>query len=126
MEGNVVHPPPYGDSVGYEASARLLRRLEPQLLLTAHYHPMEGDDVIRFLDETLAFVERARAYVAEALDAAGTATLAELLEPAVHDLGPFSFMPNELAGPIRAHLRELVAAGRAAESPDGLYWSRTA
>jgi hypothetical protein len=32
-------------------------------------------------------------------------------------------MPNELAGPIRAHLRELVAAGRAEESPDGLRWS---
>lgn len=124
MDGSVVHPPPYGDPVGYEASARLLQRLEPRLLLTAHYEPMEGDDVRRFLDDTLAFVERARSYVAGALEAAGSVTLAELLDRAVPDLGPFSFMANELAGPLRAHLRELVAAGRAVESPDGLRWSR--
>jgi hypothetical protein len=41
-------------------------------------------------------------------------------------LGPFTSMPNELAGPLRAHLRELVAAGRAAESGDGLSWRAVA
>jgi hypothetical protein len=32
-------------------------------------------------------------------------------------LGPFTVMENELAGTLRAHLRELVAAGRAEELP---------
>ena len=49
-------------------------------------------------------------------------TLARARELADPRLGPFSSMPNELAGPLRAHLRELVAAGRAEESPDGLTW----
>jgi hypothetical protein len=32
-------------------------------------------------------------------------------------------MANELAGPLRAHLRELVAGGRVSASPDGLSWT---
>ena len=47
----------------------------------------------------------------------------ELTDPI---LGPFTSMPNELAGPLRAHLRELVAAGRAEESADGLTWKAVA
>jgi glyoxylase-like metal-dependent hydrolase (beta-lactamase superfamily II) len=122
MEGNVVHPPPYFDPPGYEASARLLLTLRPALLLTAHYEPFAGEEVTGFLEESIAFVERARAYVQGRLAAARELTLAELLEPAVQELGPFSFMPNELAGPLRAHLRELVAYGLAEESPDGRTW----
>jgi hypothetical protein len=33
-------------------------------------------------------------------------------------LGPFTSMANELGGPIRAHLQELVARGRIEEIAD--------
>ena len=121
-EGNVIHPPPYFDAAAYEASARLLITLEPERLLTAHYDVIEGTDVDRFLDDTIEFVREARAVVEEITIEERELTLARALELADPQLGPFTSMPNELAGPLRAHLRELVAAGRAEESPDGLTW----
>jgi hypothetical protein len=33
-------------------------------------------------------------------------------------LGPFTSFPNELAGPIRAHLRELISEGVVEQVPD--------
>ena len=43
-------------------------------------------------------------------------TLAELLERCDPRLGPFSSMPNELAGSLRAAARELCAALKAAST----------
>lgn len=122
MDGNVIHPPPYFDAALYEASVRLLMSLEPERLLTAHYPAIEGTDVDRFLDDTIEFVHDARDTVAELLRSQRELTLARALELADPELGPFTSMANELAGPLRAHLRELVAAGHASESPDGLRW----
>jgi glyoxylase-like metal-dependent hydrolase (beta-lactamase superfamily II) len=122
-DGHVIHPSPYFDAAAYEASARLLMSLEPERLLTAHYPIVEGTDVDRFLDDTVEFVRDAREAVAEILLEAREVTLARALELADERLGPFTSMPNELAGPVRVHLRELVAAGRAVESPDGLTWT---
>jgi hypothetical protein len=61
--------------------------------------------------------------VAEALAEAGTLTLPEVLELGDPQLGPFTSMPNELAGSLRAHLREFVRQGRAREDPSGLHWT---
>ncbi len=123
LEANVIHPPPYFDVPGYVGSARLLQELGPARLLTAHYDVIEGDAVTEFLDATIAFVERVGAEVRLALEGEGTLTLDALLARADPVLGPFTSMPNELAGPLRAHLRELVSAGLAVESPTGLSWS---
>ena len=125
-DGNVIHPSPYFDPAGYLASVELLESLEPERLLTAHYEVIEGDAVGRFLADTRTFVAETRAVVAEELAAAGKLTLAELLARADPRLGPFTSMPNELAGPLRGHLRELVAAGRAEQAPDGLSWKAVA
>jgi glyoxylase-like metal-dependent hydrolase (beta-lactamase superfamily II) len=126
MDGNVIHPPPYFDAAAYEASARLLQTLAPARLLTAHYDVIEGPAVAGFLDDTLAFVREARVTVAEILASEGEVTLARTLELADPVLGPFTSMANELAGPLLDHLRELVAAGRAEESGDGLSWKAVA
>jgi glyoxylase-like metal-dependent hydrolase (beta-lactamase superfamily II) len=101
-EGNVVHPPPIVDVAGYLQSVRLLQRLEPQRLLTAHYDVIEGADVDRFLADSLAFVDRARRTVA----AGGDLPLRDLLERANDELGPFTSMPNELAATLRAIVHE--------------------
>ncbi len=122
MAGNVIHPPPYFDAAAYEATARLLADLEPERLLTAHYEVIEGTDVDRFLDDTVEFVRDARSSVEEILERERNVALGQVLELADRELGPYTSMPNELAGALRAHLRELVAAGRAEESPDGLTW----
>ena len=125
IDRNVIHPPPYFDVEGYLGAARTLQTLAPRRLLTAHYDVMEGDQVARFLADTIAFVEDAGRVVVTGLGEAGELTLPELLELGDPQLGPFTSMPNELAGSLRAHLRELVRQGRAHEDPSGLRWSTT-
>src|SRR5215204_2022484 len=111
-EGQVIHPPPYMLLEEYEATVRRLRRLAPERLLTAHYAVMEGAQVDCFLEASLAFVSRARSAIEEAIAVSNEVTIAGLLANLNPVLGPFTSMANELAGPIRAHLRELVASGR--------------
>jgi len=105
-EGNVIHPPPVLLITEYERSAQLLQQLRPARLLTAHYDVIKGEDVERFLDETLDFVGRARAAVKRALDEEPESTLADLLARTDAELGPFSSMPNELAATVRGVLNE--------------------
>lgn len=124
MEGNVIHPPPYFDVEGYLGSARALQALRPERLLTAHYDVMEGAEVERFLAETIAFVEDVGRTVAETLAASGSLTLAELLAAADPAVGPFTSMPNELGGSLRAHLELLVRDGEAGVDAEGLHWTR--
>jgi glyoxylase-like metal-dependent hydrolase (beta-lactamase superfamily II) len=107
--GNVIHPPPLVDLAGAEASARFLKTLRPERLLTAHYAVIEGEDVGRFLDETIAFVGRARRVVAQNHDL----PLRELLARGDAELGPFTSMPNELAATLRAALQEAGVEPRA-------------
>jgi hypothetical protein len=95
----------------------LLKSLSPQRLLTAHFEVMEGEDAFCFLEESATFITRARRAVSEALAQHGELTVRGVLEISNPDLGPFTVMENELAGTLRAHLRELVAAGRAEEVP---------
>jgi hypothetical protein len=102
----------------YEATVRRLQRLAPERLLTAHYAVMEGTQVERFLAESLAFVARARSAIEAAIENSGEVTIAGLLRALNPVLGPFTSMTNELGGPIRAHLQELVMSGRIEEMAD--------
>ena len=117
-EGEVIHPPPYMLLEEYEATVRRLQRLAPERLLTAHYAVMEGAQVDRFLDESLAFVARTRSAIEAAIEKSDEVTIAGLLTALNPILGPFTSMANELGGPIRAHLQELVARGRIEEIAD--------
>ena len=123
LEGNVIHPPPYFDVADYLGTARALQALRPARLLTAHYDVIEGGQVDRFLADTVAFVEDAARLVEDALASRGELTLPQLLELGDPQLGPFTSMPNELAGSLRAHLRELVRQGRAQEDRSNLRWT---
>lgn len=122
-EGAVIHPPPYFDVAGYLGSARALQALRPARLLTAHYEVMEGEAVDRFLADTIAFVEDAGALVEAELARRQSLSLADLLAVADPLLGPFTSMPNELAGSLRAHLQVLVREGRAMEDASRQRWS---
>ncbi len=105
-DGNVIHPPPALHVTEYERSATLLKALRPARLLTAHYDVIEGAEVDRFLDDTLDFVQRARAAVKRARDADPSIALGDLLAGVDAELGPFSSMPNELAATLRGILEE--------------------
>jgi glyoxylase-like metal-dependent hydrolase (beta-lactamase superfamily II) len=105
-DGNVIHPPPIVDAAGYERSVRLLQELDPTRLLTAHYDMIEGDDVGRFLDDSIAFLRDARASVERELDAEPEVPLRELVARLDPELGPFTSMPNELGATLRGVLEE--------------------
>jgi glyoxylase-like metal-dependent hydrolase (beta-lactamase superfamily II) len=123
MDGRVISPPPYFDVDAYLGAARTLSDLRPQRLLTAHYDVMEGAEVERFLSDTVAFVEDAGRIAAEALETSGGLTLAELVERADPELGPFTAMANELGGTMRAHLQALVRQDHAREDAAGTHWT---
>jgi glyoxylase-like metal-dependent hydrolase (beta-lactamase superfamily II) len=123
MEGAVIHPPPYFDVADYLGSALTLQALRPDRLLTAHYDVMEGDEVDRFLAETVAFVEDAARVVERGLAQSGTLSLPQALALGDAELGPFTSMANELAGTMRAHLRALVQQGKAVEDRPALRWT---
>ena len=110
FDHEIIHPPPYMDAAAYEGTIDRVRALQPERLLTAHYDVIEGAEVHDFLDASAAFVVRARSGVRAAVKANGTVTLAGLLAELGTDLGPFTSFPNELAGPLRSHLRR--AGGR--------------
>jgi glyoxylase-like metal-dependent hydrolase (beta-lactamase superfamily II) len=111
FDHEIIHPPPYMDAASYESTIDQLRALRPERLLTAHYDVIEGAEVADFLDDSAAFVARARASVRRTVETNGTVTLAGLLSELGPELGPFISFPNELGGPIRSHLWELVAEG---------------
>ena len=123
MEGNVIHPPPYFDVDAYVGTVARLQSLRPAVLLTAHYDVLEGDAVDRFLEASLTFADDVDAVVRQELANAGSVDLAGLLARVDPQLGPFTSMPNELAGTLRAHLRKLVREGRASEDASGLNWT---
>lgn len=111
FDHEIIHPPPYMDAAAYERTIATLRGLQPDRLLTAHYDVIEGAEVDAFLEASAAFVARTRAAVRHAAQTDGVVTLADLLAVLGPELGPFTSFPNELAGPIRSHLGELVAEG---------------
>lgn len=116
-EGEVIHPPPYVFLDEYEATVRQLQALAPERLLTAHYPVMEGDEVSRFLSESLAFVDRTRSAILNVVETSDEVTIAGLLTALNPILGPFTSMATELGSPIRAHLGELVTSGHIEEIP---------
>lgn len=121
-EGRVIHPPPYFDVAAYAATVAAVRALRPNRLLTAHFAVMDGAEVEAFLDASDDFILRARAAVAEILAGSGEVDLAGLVAAADARLGPFTSMANELAGTVRAHADELVAAGAARSEPGSGRW----
>jgi len=111
FDHEIIHPPPYMDATAYENTIAKVRALGPDRLLTAHYDVMMGGEVSDFLDASVDFVSRTRAAVRRVVENNSSVTLADVLAELGPQLGPFTSFPNELAGPIRSHLGELVAEG---------------
>jgi hypothetical protein len=105
-EGNRLIPPRYFDTAQYRGTIRKLQTLRPEHLLTAHYPPMQGQEVLDFLDRSLEFTERVGEVVREGLEDR-TTDLWELTKRAVAQLGPYPESSHELGAGVRAHLAVL-------------------
>jgi glyoxylase-like metal-dependent hydrolase (beta-lactamase superfamily II) len=104
--GNKLIPPRYYDAHSYRRTIRSIRALEPELLLTAHYEPLDAEACRSFCERSLAHVDAVEAIVREAAKS-GETRLKELTELVNHRLGPFPEFTTELAAGIRSHLAAL-------------------
>jgi glyoxylase-like metal-dependent hydrolase (beta-lactamase superfamily II) len=102
-EGNPLIPPRYFDVRQYQGTIRKLLALRPEHLLTAHYPPMQGPEVLDFLDRSLDFTEQLNRVVSEGLRS-GTTDLWGLTKHAVAQLGPYPEFAHELGAGVRAHM----------------------
>ena len=105
-EGNRLIPPRYFDAPRYQNTIRKLLTLRPEHLLTAHYPPMQGEEVEGFLDRSLKFTQQVHGVVREGLGE-GITDLRELTKRADARLGPYPEFSHELAAGVRAHLAVL-------------------
>jgi glyoxylase-like metal-dependent hydrolase (beta-lactamase superfamily II) len=114
VAGALISPPPYFAVQPYLDSIARLEGLAPAHLLTAHYPALPAGGAARFLARSRAFVHELGRAVADTLRDAGTPlSLRAVTAAADQAVGPFASFANELAGPVRAHLEDLVAAGEA-------------
>lgn len=122
LQGNLISPPPYFEVEPYLWTIETLASLEIDHLLTAHYALMQGEAVAQFLHDSRAFVQELGDAVAHIVQhAEEPLTLKDITQEADARVGPFTQFANELAGPVRAHVRQLVEQGQAVEeTKDGV------
>ena len=114
MEGNVIHPPPYFDVADYLGAARTLQALAAGAPADRALRRDRGRARSTASSPTRSRSSRTRRGSSRTRSTKrASSTLPELLALGDAQLGPFTSMPNELAGSLRAHLRELVRQGRA-------------
>jgi glyoxylase-like metal-dependent hydrolase (beta-lactamase superfamily II) len=101
--GTLLIPPRIYDLDAYRRTIRLVRSLDSELLLTAHFPVMDGREARDFLDRSLGFTDELERVVRAAV-ASGITDLATLTERAVEQLGPYPEFPTELAASVRAVL----------------------
>lgn len=116
-DGTPAFPPTYRYVDDYLETTRRLVSWDRDLLLTAHYPTMRGDDARAFLARTAAFVDRLDGLLLAELAAAPDGlTLAELLGRLNPTAGgwPSAGTEGALAFPVAGHLERLVDRGRLA------------
>lgn len=127
-EGVPAFPPTYRDTDPYLASIRTFRRLDPHLLLTAHYPVYEGAAVAEFLDLSERYVRVLDEALANALGDGADHTTLELIHRIAPDVGPWSPAAAEyLIFPVSGNLERMQRAGQVTlGTRDGLRtWRRS-
>jgi glyoxylase-like metal-dependent hydrolase (beta-lactamase superfamily II) len=100
-DGALLIPPRIYDLDGYRETIRLIRALEPELLLTAHYPVMDAAAARDFLDRSLAFTHELERAVREEI-AAGTRALWPLTQAMDRRFGPYPEFMTDLGALVRA------------------------
>ncbi len=109
----VVVAPPDGDMAQYLASLRRVAELDPPLEAIAPGHGRLLGDPRRVVEAVIAHRLAREQLVVSALDAAGAATVDELVTAVYADVGAALYPVARLT--LWAHLRKLAAEGRALE-----------
>ena len=114
-DGTPAFPPTYRFVDEYLATVARLEALDRDLLLTAHYPVMRGDDVRAFLARSRGFADRLDALVKGALSGIEGLTFAELLGTLNPIAGewPVEGTAGALAFPVAGHLERQIAQGSA-------------
>ena len=113
IDGGKAAAPPYTDVTAYRNSIQTIRRLDVDLLLTCHYPIMRGQAVKRFVDDSLAWSERAEQAVRDLLTSSDEPiTVGDTIDNLDPVLGPF-VTPRELQWALLAHLDYAVTQGEA-------------
>jgi glyoxylase-like metal-dependent hydrolase (beta-lactamase superfamily II) len=113
----VIHPPD-GDLGAYLASLALVRGLDPPIDRLAPGHGRLMEDVRDVIDALIAHRLGRHARVADALSAAGEATVEDLLPQVYADVTEAQLTPARTS--LWAHLRFLAGEGRAEASEEPL------
>lgn len=115
-DGTPAFPPTYRHVDEYLATIELLETLDRDLLLTAHYPTLRGDDARGFLARSREFAARLDELLVQALsDEPGGVTFAELLGHLNPSAGawPSASTEGALAFPVAGHLEHRVSRGLA-------------
>lgn len=117
MEGRLISPPPYFVIDPYLQAIDRVLDLDFDYLYAAHYDAMSGETARRWLRESKAHVQRTHEVVAAVLQTANRPmTLPEVHAAVNAEVGPYTVFAIEFAGPVHAHLEQLVTAGQAART----------
>lgn len=99
--GRKMIPPRYCDLRALRETIGRLEALRPELLLTAHYAVLEGDEALDWLATGRAFVDDVERLVRDAI-AGGTTDLWRLTQLVDAKLGPFPEFMTELGATVLA------------------------
>ena len=110
--GAPAFPPTYRDTDPYLASLRRFRRLDPELLLTAHYPVYEGESVGAFLDLSERYTDMLDDAIAGVLDDGGAYSTLELIHRIASAVGPWPLSAAEyLIFPVTGNLERMQRLG---------------
>ncbi len=106
--------PLYHDVDRYRHGLRRLAGLDFELMVPAHGEHMDRAAAQQRIEDSIAFVDRADAFVAEFVDEHAETGLAELAEAMGTRLGPYGGVNLQTMSIAKAHLDRQVRSGRLA------------
>ena len=117
-DGGPAFAPTYRFLPGYRETVARLRALGARRLLCSHLHPLEGEAVGAYLDESAAFAARLEGALLAVLADGREATLAQLLAALSPIVATWPEAARDtLAQPLLGHVEELCARGRLRRRP---------
>jgi glyoxylase-like metal-dependent hydrolase (beta-lactamase superfamily II) len=108
-DGSPALCPTYEEVEDYLATIDMIESLAPSEMHSGHWPMRSGAEVMTFLGESRAFVEKVDAVVRHHL--ARPATLAELCRSVQAEAGPWDSEPEMLRFAVSGHLRRLLRRG---------------
>jgi len=115
-DGSPAFPPTYRFVDEYVSTVARFEAMAPELLLTAHYPTMRGDEALSFLATSRNFAEALERTMQDVVEATGDQGIA--LRPLLEALNPrIGTWPQDgtigaLAFPVVGHLERALATGR--------------